>query len=142
DYSNPADVYPNTPEIVLANAQLTSSYISFQVAETTYTGAITLPGFANEYQNAYFVAYDSGASIPFIVIGGQYFTVGSLLSPAALAGMSPATVQGSIAVQSGAAWDAISPAADWVTAYLLKVDGGQPASLLTGNVLSDYDQIG
>ncbi|MFZ0831345.1 MAG: DUF929 family protein [Thermoplasmata archaeon] len=141
DYSNPNDVYPNTPEEVLASAQLTSNYIALQVAETTYTGQIILPGFANEYQNAYFVAYDSGGSIPFIVIGGQYFTVGTLVNPADLAGMSTATVASAIATQSGPAWNAISPAADWLTAYMLKVDGGQPASLLAGNVLSDYGQI-
>ncbi|MGC2289375.1 MAG: DUF929 family protein, partial [Thermoplasmata archaeon] len=141
DYSNPSDVYPNTPETVLANAQLSSNYITFQVAESTYTGSIILPGFGNEYQNAYFVAYDSGGSIPFVVVGGQYFTVGTLVDPADLAGMSTATVQSSIASQSGTAWTAISPAADWLTAYILKVDGGLPAALLTGNVLTDYNQI-
>jgi hypothetical protein len=140
-YSNPSDVYPNTPETVLANANLASNYISLQVAENTYTDQIILPGFANEVQNAYFVAYDSGGSIPFIVIGGQYFTVGTLVDPGQLAGMSTAIVSASIGAQNGQAWDAISPGADWLTAYILKVDGGQPASLLTGNVLTDYDQI-
>jgi hypothetical protein len=141
DYSNPNDVYPNTPETVLANAQLSSSYISLQVAENTYNLQIILPGFANEYQNAYFVAYDSGGSIPFVVIGGQYFTVGTLVNPGELAGLSTAMVQNQIETQTGTAWTAISPAADWLTAFILKVDGGQPASLLVGNVLADYDQI-
>jgi hypothetical protein len=148
-YSNPSDVYPNTPEAVLAAATLSSNYITLQVDESTYTGSIILPGFANEYQNAYFVAYDSGSSIPFIVIGGQYFTVGTLVNPSDL--RSPQTASGTpmttgqvlsqINAQSGQAWDAISPAADWLTAFMLKADGGQPASLLTGNVLSDYDAI-
>jgi hypothetical protein len=143
-YSNPNDVYPNTPETVLAAATLTSNYLTLQVAETTYTGAITLPGFANEYQNAYFVAYDSGGDIPFVVIGGQYITTGSLglVNPADLAGLTTGEVQNAVDTQSGAAWTAISPAADWLTAFILKVDGGQPASLMTGNVLTDYDQIG
>jgi Domain of unknown function (DUF929) len=140
-YSNPGDVYPNTPETVLASASLSSKYISLEVGETTYTGGITYAGFANEYQNAYVVAYDSGLSIPFVVIGGQYFTAQSLVDPQDLAGMSTGEVQSQISSQSGAAWSAISPAADWVTAYILKVDGGQPSKLLTGNVLSDYDSI-
>jgi len=141
DYSNPNDNPASIPETVMAGASLSSSHISLQVAETTYTGAITLPGFANGYQNAYYVAYDSGGSIPFFVIGGQYFTVGTIVNPVPLEGMSPAEVQSSIGAQSGPAWTAISPGADWMTAFILKVDGGQPASLLTGNVLSDYDQI-
>jgi len=141
DYSSSSDVYPSTPETVLSSAFLASIFISLQVAESTYTGAITLPGFANEYQKAYFSAYDSGGSIPFVVIGGPYFTVGTLVSPAALAGLTTAQVQGQISAQSGTGWVAISPAADWLTAYLLKVDGARPASLLTGAILSDYDQI-
>ena len=141
DYSNPSDTPPSIPETVMASASLTSSYISLQVAETTYTGAITLPGFANGYQNAYFVAYDSGGSIPYVVIGGQYFTVGTLVNPVPLEGSSPTEVQAAIGSQSGAIWSDISPGADWVTAFLLKVDGGQPSSLLTGNVLADYDSI-
>jgi Domain of unknown function (DUF929) len=147
--SNPGDVYPSTPEEVLASASLASNYITLQVAENTYTGSIILPGFANEYQNAYFVAYDSGGSIPFVVVGGQYFTVGTLVSPADLrvpeggsgTPFTPGQVISQIDAQSGQAWTAISPAADWITAFILKVDGGQPASLLTGNVLSDYDSI-
>ncbi len=140
-YSNPNDVYPNTPETVLAAASLTSKYISLQVAETTYTGAITYAGFANEYQNAYVVAYDPGPSIPFVVIGGQYYTAQSLVNPQDLAGLSTGEVQSQVSAQSGPAWSAISPEADYLTAFILKVDGGQPSSLLTGNVLSDYDNI-
>lgn len=141
DYSNPNDVYPRTPETVLANATYTSNYVALQVSESTYTGAITLPGFSNDYQNAYFVAYDSQGSIPFVVIGGVYFTVGTLVNPASLAGLDATQVQQQIAQQQGTGWDAISSAADWLTAFILKADGGQPASLLTGNVATDYDQI-
>jgi Domain of unknown function (DUF929) len=139
-YSNPNDVDPNTPETVLAGASLTSSYISLQVAESTVDDMIVLPGFANDYQDAYFVAYDSGGSIPFIVIGGQYFTVVSLVNPADLMGLSTLTVSNDIKDQTGV-WADISPAADWLEAYILHVDGGQPASLLTGTVLSDYQAI-
>lgn len=142
DYSSPTDqAGPSTPETVLANAQLSSPYISLQVAESTYNLSIQLPGFANEFQNAYFVAYDSLGSIPFIVVGGHYYTVGTLVKPSALAGLSPQAVQNEVSAQGGPAWTAISPAADWLTAYILKVDNGQPAALLTGTVLSDYDSI-
>ncbi len=141
DTSSSTDVYPNTPEIVLAHATLTSKYIALQVSESTYTGSIQLPGFANAYQQAYYVAYDSTGSIPFVVVGGVYYTVGTLVNPSSLAGYSPQQVASSISTQSGTPWTAIAPAADWLTAYLLKVDGGQPSSLLVGTVLSDYDQI-
>jgi uncharacterized protein DUF929 len=140
-YSSSTDVYPNTPEVVLAGASLSSNYIALQVAETTSNGSITLPAFQNEFQRAYFVAYDSAGSIPFVVIGGLYFTVGSLVNPVALTGLDYTQVQQQIDSQTGTAWDAIAVAADWLTAFMLKADGGQPAGLLTGNVLSDYNQI-
>ncbi|MCI4347753.1 MAG: DUF929 domain-containing protein, partial [Thermoplasmata archaeon] len=144
DYSSSNDQYPHTPEIVLASAVLVSSYVSLQVSETTDTGTVTLPGFANGYQNAYVVTFDPFSSIPFIVIGGQYFITVSLLSPSTLAGMTPGQVQSEIATQNGAAWNVISPQADWVTAFLLKVDGSQPASILTQypNVAVDLGLIG
>jgi Domain of unknown function (DUF929) len=152
--SNPGDVYPNTPEMVLANATLTSSDIALQVAENTYTYSIILPGFANEYQNAYFVAYDSGGSIPFVVVGGQYFTVGTLVNPALLrvpqtetgTPLTPGDVVQQIDAQSGQAWSAILPAAEWLCAYILHVDGDVAPSTLTSQtwysaVQSDYDSI-
>jgi Domain of unknown function (DUF929) len=147
--SNPGDVDPSTPEVVLASATFSSSYLTLQADESTYTGSIILPGFNNEYQNAYFVAYDPLGDIPFVVIGGQYFTVNSLILPPDLrvpqtmtgTPLTPGQVEQSIQTQSGQAWSAISPEADWLTAFILKVDGGQPSSLLTGNVLTDYDQI-
>jgi hypothetical protein len=139
-YSNPGDVDPNTPEAVLAGASLSSSHVSLQVDESTVDDQIILPGFNNLYQNAYFVAYDSGGSIPYIVIGGQYFIVQSPINPPDLAGLTTTQVLNDISSQTGV-WSVISPAADWITAYILKVDGGQPADLMTGNVLADYDQI-
>lgn len=141
DRSSLTDVYAGTPEIVLAGATLASNYISLEVTESTDDNSITLPGFANEIERAYFASYDSGGSIPFVVIGGWYFAVGTLVNPQALAGLDATQVQSQIDAQQGTGWNAISPAADWLTAYMLKADGGQPSSLLTGNVLTDYDQI-
>jgi hypothetical protein len=141
-YSSPTDpAGPNTPETLLAYASLSSSYISMQVDESPYTPSIQLPGFSNEYQNAYFVAYDAASGIPFIVIGGHFYTVGTLVSPSTLAGMTTTAVQSAIDSQSGAVWSAVSSAADWLIAFILHVDGGVPGSLLTGNVLTDYNAI-
>ena len=111
----------------LASAQLTSNYIALQVAETHLHRQIILPGFANEYQNAYFVAYDSGGSIPFIVIGGQYFTVGTLVEPGRPRGDEHR--HGRVGDCNPERPGVERHLPGWPTGsrrYMLKVDGGQP----------------
>jgi hypothetical protein len=131
DRSNPTDVYPNTPEVVLANAILQSKYVSLQVAESTDDNEILAASTNGCYESSYVSSYDSVGSIPFVVIGGQYFHVGAMVNPANLAGLTAPEVQGQIDNQSGAAWNAISPTAYLLEAFLLKTDGGQPSSLAT-----------
>jgi hypothetical protein len=131
DRSNPSDVYPNTPEVVLANAILQSKYVSLQVAESTDDDQITAAPTNGCFQSAYVSSYDPGGSIPFVVINGQYFHVGQMVNPANLAGFTAPQVQGQIDNQSGAAWNAISPTAYLLEAFIVKSDGGQPSSVAT-----------
>jgi hypothetical protein len=129
DRSNPSDVYPNTPEVVLANAVLQSKYVSLQVAESTDDNEILAASTNGCYQSSYVSTYDSVGSIPFVVVGGQYLHVGAMVNPADLEGLTAQDVQGQINNQSGAAWNAISPTAYLLEAFLVKTDGGQPSSV-------------
>jgi hypothetical protein len=131
DRSNPNDVYPDTPETVLANAAYQSKYITLEVAESTDDNEITPAATTGCVQSAYVSAYDSGGSIPYVVIGGQYFHVGQMVDPASLQGMDYQEVQGQVNNQSGAAWNAISPTAYTLEAFMCKADGGQPTSACT-----------
>ncbi len=126
--SNPGDIYPNTPEVVLAGTNFSSSSLEFQVAESTDNMQVTLPAFANCVQRAYFSAYNLQAAVPFMVVGGHYLKVGPNVDPAALQGLSTTQLRQQIQSQSGGGWTAVQPGADWLTAYLLKIDGGLPAS--------------
>ncbi|MFI5412996.1 MAG: DUF929 family protein [Candidatus Lutacidiplasmatales archaeon] len=129
DRSNPGDQYPRTPEVVLSGATLQSPYVDLQVAESTNDNQITSAPTSGCYQSAYLSTYDALGTIPFIVIGGPYLHIGALVSPATLAGLTAPQVQGQIDNQSGAAWNAISPAAYLLEAFIVKTDGGQPASV-------------
>src|SRR5208283_5231722 len=66
------------PEVVLANAQVSSSYVSFVVSEDTSQVTGTFPSTSNCIEQAYVSAY-SGSSIPFVVINGQYVHGGATL---------------------------------------------------------------
>jgi hypothetical protein len=129
DRSSPTDVYPNTAEVVLTNAILQSKYVNLQVAESTNDNQITSAATSGCFQSSYVSTYDSVGSIPFVVVGGQFFHVGAMVNPSSLAGLSAQQIQGQINNQSGAAWNAISPVAYLLEAFLVKTDGGQPASV-------------
>ncbi|HXQ93738.1 MAG TPA: DUF929 family protein [Thermoplasmata archaeon] len=128
-HSNPNDNPPSVPEVVLASASVQSQYVSFSVLEGTDDSTITIPPASSCVQQAYTSAYDTGGSIPFVVINGQYVHVGTLVDPTALTSYSPQQVQGQVLNASGPAWDAISPATYMMEAYLVKANGGQPANI-------------
>jgi succinate dehydrogenase hydrophobic anchor subunit len=132
DRSNPGDIYPQTPEIVLANAILQSKYVSLQVAEATDDNAIppSIPT-TGCYESSYVSSYDSVGNIPFVVIGGQYFHVGTMVNPASLQGLTAQNVSAQMSSESGPAWNAISPTGYLLEAFLVKTDGGQPTSVAT-----------
>ena len=129
-YSNPGDVYPSTPEVVLGSASVTSPSLTFQVSEyywTTSTGtAGTFPSTSNCIQQAYVTAY-SGTSIPFVVINGQILHASaSLIDPNDLtsyAGTGANTVATDVLTESGPPWSVVQAQAGWIAAFVLKCDG-------------------
>jgi thiol-disulfide isomerase/thioredoxin len=156
DYSSSTDVFPSTPEVDFANAQLSNSPIDFQVSE--YAGGVdgVAPTTSSCFQLAYVTAY-SGGSIPFYVIGGQYVHGGStLIDPSLLKNWSAganggdATVKSSVQSESGPAWGAVQVQAWWMMAMLAK-SCGEPIPQLTSTyhwnsttvtqVTADYGQL-
>ncbi len=132
DYSSATDVYPTTPEVVLANLQVSSSVVAFQVSEDTSGVEGSFPGTSNCFQQAYYSAY-GGGSIPFASVNGQYIHGGAtLIDPALLqtwAGSGASTVQSSVLSESGSPWSVIQSQAWWVMAFIAK-GSGVPVSQL------------
>jgi hypothetical protein len=131
DRSNPTDTYPNTPEVVLADATLQSRWVSLHVAESTNDDQITSAPTTGCVESAYLSTYDSFGYIPFVVIAGHYLHTGAMVDPAKLAGMTAPEVQGQLDNQSGPAWNAVSPTAYLLEAFLVTANGGQPSSVAT-----------
>ena len=141
-HSSSTDVDPNTPEVILASSQLGSSWLAWVPLESTNPDTVVLPNPANVVQEAYISAYDSSGSVPFVVVGGVYAHVGTLVQPGPLSGLTPASVWGDVLNQSGPAWTVIAPAAYLLEAYLWKADGGQPAAVgMQPDVAVDLTQI-
>lgn len=139
-HSNPSDTPANIPEVDLSSATLVSSYVNLQVYEGTDDNQITTPPLPTCQLHSYVITYDTGGTIPFVVIGGTYVHSGqSLVNPSATinastgAPYSPQEVQNQIDAKSGPVWDQVSPAAYALEAILIKLNNGQGPSAVIGD---------
>ena len=135
-YSSLSDVYAGTPEVYLANTQVSSNNVTFQASEDTSGVDGTFPGTSNCYQAAYVAAY-SGNSIPFLVINGQWIHAGTpIINPNSLttwnnanvstSGGAP-TVLSQVQSENGGAWTAVSNQAYWIMTYIARSCGATNA---------------
>lgn len=158
-FSSLTDTAPGTPEIILANAVVTSSSISFKVTEDTSGVDGSFPGTANCYQQAYVSAY-SGGGIPFVVINGNIIHAGQINPPGNLADYNYAStapshdgatmMQQQVTNESGTGWAEVSFQAYWIMAFIAHALGTPVSQLAsqygwssttTSNVQSDVNQI-
>ena len=131
DHSSLSDVYPGTPEVVLAGITLGSKNahgpaISFQAAEDTSGNEGSYPGTSSCYQQAYVTAYASG--IPYLVVNGQMVHIGTLVDPLSLAPWNwanssdtlsgAATVRAAVLNETGAPWSNVQGQAWWIIAII------------------------
>jgi hypothetical protein len=148
-HSSLSDVYPGTPEMVLAGATLAprnghGPAVDFQVAEDTSNVEGTLPGTASCYQQAYVTAYASG--IPFLSINGQAVHDGSLVDPGGLTPWNYANgtsgqayVQNSVVNENNVPWTYVQTQAWWIMAYIAKYLGYNANTVSTLGGTSYYD---
>jgi thiol-disulfide isomerase/thioredoxin len=136
-YSSNDPAGPYTPEIILANAQFSSTTVAFQVSEDTSGVVGNLVGSTNCYQEAYTAAYSAG-SIPFLVVNGVYVHAGtSLVLPSDLSswanGMDggASAVQSSVASETGTPWAQVQAPAWWMMAFMAKASGVPVSTLAT-----------
>lgn len=132
-YSDGApEPYPYTPNVVFANAAVSSQTIAFVVNEAQNVSDGTFPGTTNCIESAYVSAY-SGSSIPFVALNGQYIHGGStLINPAYFSsyeGTGAPAVLSSVLSESGTPWSYVSAQAYWITALLVKASGETVSSL-------------
>ncbi len=138
-YSNPNDVYANTPEVEFVSASLSSNSISLDAKEgnvdsSTTAGIPPLSLIEQDYLNA----YDPGGSIPFFVVGGVFVHVGTLINPPTLSGMTDSQVQQIIANPSSnqQVYNTIHQQQLYLEAFMVKADqlaGVTPPASVTSN---------
>ena len=152
--SSPSDnAGPNTPEVTLYGTSLASPYLIWDAQETSDNQVIQTPAL-NPTEQSYQAAYDPTGSIPFLVFGGKYMHVGTLIDPAVMTtggsvGTTPYTpqqVDQQIASQSGPVYSAVEAEVCLLEAYFCYIDKlagiSPPAAVLSNpTVASDYQAI-
>jgi hypothetical protein len=150
-HSSPTDVYPNTPSVDLSSAGFQSQWVAPVLEEGPNPNTIMVPSIGCP-DSAYVSNYDSGGSIPFEVLNGQFVHAGSLIDPTYLRSipgdgssspLSASQAMGQINNESGTVWDQVSGPAQFLEAMILYVDGGQGPKAVVDNsaVQSQLAQI-
>jgi thiol-disulfide isomerase/thioredoxin len=140
--SSSTDIFPDTPTFSFAKLAFHGPGLSVQTVELENRAEQPLQTPTAE-QNALITKYDappflgpnassgsgqSSGSIPFILIGGTYLSVGSQFSPGLLAGMTWSQV--AAAVRNGTSLGrTILANANVLTGAICRVDGGKPAAV-------------
>jgi hypothetical protein len=122
------DVYPNTPTFTFRNASYQSNYLTLTTVETEdQQGHQLQTPTAAEQQ--LLQRYDSGGSIPFLLIGGKYTETGSGYQPDALSGKSWQQIAADLNNPSSGSTRATVGEANALTAAICQVTGNQPGSV-------------
>lgn len=141
--SSGSDVYPHTPEVILADLSVTSPYVALNIHEGTDQNQISVRAPDACIEQGYLSAYDPSGTIPFVVVGGVYMHTTSLVDPSQLAGVSAASLQQQVSNESGPQWGAIAPQAYLLMAMLVHFNGGAPAAVAQiPQVAADLAQLG
>lgn len=158
--SNPNDVYSDTPEVELDSSTF-SGPLAWEPEEGSDDTQITEPSLSLQ-QSEWQSTYDSGGSIPFLVVGGVFVHTGTLVDPGCLGSegcgaaendypgqaYSPQKVSQDLSSGSGPEVAPIEQAQHWLEAFFWKalVVAGLgslvPASVVNDqNVAACYAQI-
>lgn len=144
--SSATDVYPNTQSVTFAKASLDSQYFAFRAVER-YTNiplangqsgftSLQVPTAAesalvSKYDTAQYFPGGSAGSIPFTNVGNQFLSSGASFSPSILAGLTRDQIASGLSDPTNPATQAIVATANYITASICKVTGGQPGSVCT-----------
>lgn len=142
--SSPFEIFANTSSLNFSNATYSSNWVVTDFWVGANTTSIQVPTLACP-ESAYYSAYDPGGDIPFFVVNGQFFEVGTLSSPSAFREnptnySSPALPAGAVRSEfenrSGPAWQNSTDQIGLAEAAIVIANGGRgPAAVLSNSTV-------
>ncbi len=144
--SSPTDVFPNTATMSYYRSTYTSPYLAFRPVEQfsnvvdssgNYAPLMPLSNadkklLATYYQPKYLPGVTPGSiSYPFVDIGNKVFVTSASYSPSILQNLSQQQIASALDDPTNPVTQTIVSTANYLTAAICAVDGGQPASVCT-----------
>ena len=106
--SSPAETgIPSIPTYSFREASYSSSEIEFQSTETADRNGNPLQTMS-AVQEALFNKYNDRKSIPFLIIGGAYYKIGTGVSPSYYEGLTFSQIKNALETKSGSVYTAIN----------------------------------
>jgi Domain of unknown function (DUF929) len=128
-HSSSSDLAPNTNTFTFVDATYDSPYLAFSAVETADEQGNPLQTLTPQQQQL-MGAYDSQGSIPFVVYGNRYATVGAGVSPEQINPLSYRELAAAITDPSASpVGAAIVAESNSITAALCQLTGGQPGNV-------------
>jgi thiol-disulfide isomerase/thioredoxin len=146
--SSSSDEYPNTHTFSFYGASYSSSYLDFASLETADRSgnALQTPTTAqqtliNTYDTSPYSSQNGG--IPFMDLANSFIVSGTAVPPASLQGMTWEQIAATLTDTQSPVAQAIIGNANWLTAGICKVNGGQPASVCGSTAITSLEsQLG
>ncbi len=135
--SSPRDTDPKTQTFEFATAEYSSPYISAKLLEMfgqdKSTGRHPVINTPTKAERALIRRYDPTGTIPFLDLGNEVVFSGASYSPAALKGLSMATIAAGLSHPSNPVTKLILGASNYLSAGICAIDGGKPGSVCSSS---------
>jgi thiol-disulfide isomerase/thioredoxin len=132
---------PNTPTVTFHGSTYTSEHLVFSSVETHTRDRAPL-GTPSPLQQRLFDTYNveqitgTSGSIPFVMIGNRYAWAGSRYDPGVLENKTFDEIVAALRDPSTEVAQAIGGAANFITAMICELTGGEPAEVCTSEVIA------
>ena len=139
--------FPDTATWTFVNSTFSSKYLTFTPVETNTnvpdpsTGGYTTLQTPTAQQQSVIAMYNSAGTIPFLDFGNKYTSVGASYDPGVLAGLTWSQIADDLHNPNSPVAKSVLGAANYMTAAICTLTGGQPASACTPAVTSLQGQL-
>ncbi|MHB1089127.1 MAG: DUF929 family protein [Acidimicrobiales bacterium] len=145
-FSSSSDVFPHLASWSFINAGYSSTAIRFTPVELTSTavdahGQYVPLGRASITQRRAMRKWDRSGEIPFVDVGGAYYTLGASASPAVLEGLSVQQIGSSLADPSSPVAAAIDGTANYLIAAICEVDGRSSPAICSSPTIARAQEV-
>jgi len=129
------ELNPNLPTFTCYRSEYASSFVNLVAVESATRDKQPLQQITQEQQSL-LKLYDPASTLPFVEVGNRYYAVGSGFDASILRDKSWDQISGALSDAADPTTNAIVGNANYITAAICQVTGGEPASVCSSTAVS------